>query len=102
MTARRRATGEPATGTRGGFGVIGVGLAMALCCAVPALLAGGALATLAGVVGDPFVILTVVALAAGAVGWRLPRRPGGRGRLPLSGGHGDAVSERTRTHDESE
>jgi hypothetical protein len=46
----------------------------ALCCGLPLLIAGGALAGIGGVVGNPWVIGAAVALVVGVVAWRIRRR----------------------------
>ncbi|HKN97612.1 MAG TPA: hypothetical protein VJX10_10880 [Pseudonocardiaceae bacterium] len=46
----------------------------ALCCGLPLLIAGGALAGIGSVLGSPWVIGAGVALVAGVVGWRIRRR----------------------------
>lgn len=59
------------------FGVIGLALAMVACCALPALLAGGALATLGRFIGSPFVLLAGLAVLTAATGLVLQRRRAG-------------------------
>ena len=50
----------------------------ALCCGLPLLIAGGALAGLGSVLGNPWVIGAAVALLVGVVVWRVRRRTGTR------------------------
>lgn len=56
---------------KGSFKSVGLGataaVAMVICCAAPALLAGGLLASLGAVAGNPLVIALGVALVIGAV-----------------------------------
>lgn len=79
MTTDRRHASSSTTAGRGGSGsrfrLIGVGLAVAVCCGLPVLLAGGVLAAVGGVVGNPVVILAGLAVGAGF--WRNRRRDGG-------------------------
>ena len=57
-----------------GLGVTAV-VAMVLCCAAPALLAGGLLASLGAVIRSPAVVALGVAVAGGAVAYAVgPRR----------------------------
>lgn len=49
----------------------------ALCCGLPLLIAGGALAELGSVLGNPWVIGAAVALLVAAVAWRIRRRARG-------------------------
>lgn len=56
-----------------GLGVTAV-LAMVLCCAAPALVAGGLLASLGAVIGSPAVIALGVAVVGGAVVFAVRRR----------------------------
>jgi len=59
------------TNGKGSFTGVGFGataaVAMVICCAASALLAGGLLASLGAVVGNPLVIALGVALVTGAV-----------------------------------
>jgi hypothetical protein len=48
----------------------------ALCCGLPLLIAGGALAGLGSVLGSPWLIGAAVALLAGVLVWRVRRRTG--------------------------
>lgn len=50
------------------------GLALVLCCAAPVLIAGGALATIGGIVSNGFVIALGVLIVVGAVVFALGRR----------------------------
>lgn len=61
-------------GLPGGRAVAGVGLLMMLCCAGPALIAGGALGVLGGAVGNPWLIAAGALVVAAAVGYTLYRR----------------------------
>ncbi len=87
---------------------IGVGVAAVLCCAGPALLAGGALSGIGGVVRSPWLISGGAALVVLAVAYTIvrhrQRRAGNRTdgcRAPLTGrpeGHdtsGPAHQDRT-------
>lgn len=62
----------------GGFGgllaVAGGVLAMVACCAGPALIAGGVLAGLGGVLTSPWLLAAGVLVVAAAVGYTLRRR----------------------------
>lgn len=51
----------------------GFGFAMGLCCALPLLLAGGALGGAGALLGNPWLIAAAVALVAGVVLWRVRR-----------------------------
>lgn len=59
------------TNGKGSFTGVGVGataaVAIVICCAAPALLAGGLLASVGAVAGNPLVITLGVAVVAGAV-----------------------------------
>jgi uncharacterized membrane protein YedE/YeeE len=55
------------------LGALGV-LALVLCCAGPALVAGGLLSTLGAVVSNGFVIALGLAIIAGAVVFTVARR----------------------------
>lgn len=63
---------------KGSFTGVGLGataaVAMVICCAAPAFLAGGLLASLGAVVGNPLVIALGVALVVGAVVFAVVRR----------------------------
>ncbi|MFN2506927.1 MAG: hypothetical protein ABR540_22390 [Acidimicrobiales bacterium] len=60
------------------FGGAGLGVtavfAMVLCCAAPALVAGGLLASLGAVVRSPVVIALGLAVVGGAVAFAIRRR----------------------------
>jgi len=58
---------EMARDGRGVLAGIGIGVAMVLCCAAPALVAGGALAAIGGFLGDPLVIAVGIVGVAVAV-----------------------------------
>lgn len=62
---------RPRPGT--GLGIVAA-VAMVGCCALPALIAAGALASLGGLLGNPFVVLAGLALAGAAVAYALGRR----------------------------
>lgn len=47
-----------------------------LCCGLPLLIAGGALAGLGTVLGNPWMIGAAIALLVGIVVWRIRRRAG--------------------------
>jgi len=63
---------------KGSFNGVGIGAiavaTMVICCAAPALLAGGLLASLGAVVGNPLVIALGVALVTGAVAFAVVHR----------------------------
>lgn len=62
---------------KGSFGGVGLGVTAAVAmvsCAAPALLAGGLLASLGAVAGNPLVIALGVAVVAGAVVFALVHR----------------------------
>ena len=58
-----------------GLGVMAA-VALVACCALPALIGAGLLATIGGVLRNPLIILAGVVLLVGAVGyaWRRHRR----------------------------
>lgn len=63
----------------GPFGLLlgsGVALLAAVCCAVPALIAAGALGVIGGWLGSPWVIAAAAALFVAAVVWTVTRRRG--------------------------
>ena len=53
---------------------LGVGALAVLCCAGPALLAGGALSGLGGVLGNPWLIAVGAVLVVAALGYPIARR----------------------------
>lgn len=59
---------------RGHFGALGVALAVLVCCALPALIAGGFFAAAGGLLDEPLITLAGVATVAGAVVWAISRR----------------------------
>jgi len=73
---------------RGSFHGVGLGvtaaIAMVICCAAPALLAGGLLASLGAVAGNPLVIALGLAVVAGAVVFALVHRSRHTSRPPES------------------
>jgi len=65
---------KPANSTRGPIAV-GIGaFALVLCCAGPALIAGGALGTIGAALGNPTVIAIGVVLIVTAIAITLRRR----------------------------
>ncbi|MFD4190513.1 hypothetical protein [Amycolatopsis thermoflava] len=62
------------SGLGGGLAAAGLGLLMVLCCAGPALIAGGALGALGGAVRNPWLIAAGVLMVLAAVGYALLRR----------------------------
>jgi len=58
-----------------GFGVMAA-VALVACCALPALIGAGVLATIGGVLRNPLIIGAGIVVLAGAVGyaWRRQRR----------------------------
>ncbi|GDY33532.1 hypothetical protein [Gandjariella thermophila] len=62
------------SGWGGGLAMVSLGLLMVLCCAGPALIAGGALGVLGGAVRNPWLIGAGALLVLGAVGYPLYRR----------------------------
>ena len=68
-------TGRRAKSSFGGAGLGATAvLAMVLCCAGPALVAGGLVASLGAVVRNPVVITLGLAIIAGAVVFAIRRR----------------------------
>ena len=65
---------EPPHSGRGGIAVIIGALTLVLCCAGPALIAGGALTAVGGTLGSPIVITVGVALVVTAIAITLRRR----------------------------
>lgn len=61
---------------RGAFAGIGIVLAMVLCCAGPALVAGGALTAVGGFLGNPLVIALGIVTILSASGLVMRRRAG--------------------------
>lgn len=77
---------------------IGAGLLMVLCCAGPALVAGGALGAVGRVLGNPVVVVAGIAVAAIGVVTVLARR--GRAQhdcCPPSNGHRATSAEHDQT-----
>jgi hypothetical protein len=72
MATRRRSPGAA-----GVLGLVGVGALLVVCCAGPALIAGGALGVLGGALGNPWLIGAAAIVVLAAVGYTLRRR--GRG-----------------------
>lgn len=67
-------TTPPKPGHSGaGFGILAA-IAMVSCCALPVLVAAGALASLGGLIRNPFVVLAGLALAGAAVVYAVGRR----------------------------
>lgn len=56
--------GNKPTDTRGMLATIGLGAAMLVCCALPLLLAAGALGALAGVLRSPWLLAAAAAVVA--------------------------------------
>ena len=69
-----------------GAGVVIGGLILVLCCAGPALIAGGALAAVGSILGNPAVIAAGAALLVGAVAVPYTRHARAR-RCPTAPGH---------------
>lgn len=59
---------------RGILAALGVGAAAVLCCAGPALLAGGALSGLGGALRNPWLIAAGALLIVAAIGYPIARR----------------------------
>ena len=64
-------------GIGGPLAVAGAALAMVVCCAGPALIAGGVLTGLGGVLTSPWLIGAGVLVIAAALGYTLRRRAAG-------------------------
>lgn len=75
------------------FGVLGVALIAVLCCAGPALLAGGALSGIGGVLRNPWLITIGAALVLGALSYGTARLV----RARRSAGAADCCPPPTRT-----
>ena len=60
--------------SRTGLAVGGFVLLHVLCCGLPLLIAAGALGTAGSFLGNPWIILAAVALAAAVLLWALRRR----------------------------
>ncbi len=61
-----------------GFGLMAV-VAMVTCCALPALISAGVLATIGGVVRNPLIIAAAALVLGGAVAYALRRLRRGQG-----------------------
>jgi mercuric ion transport protein len=61
-------------GLGGTLAVVGGGLLLVLCCAGPALLAGGALTAVGGVLHSPWLLVAGAVVLLGALGYVLQRR----------------------------
>ena len=69
MTTRR--TGPSAAGI---LGLVGIGALPLLCCAGPALIAGGALGVLGAALSSPWLIGATAVVVLTALGYTLRRR----------------------------
>lgn len=80
MPAAQRPPGCDRESSGTGTGTVGIGvvLLMIACCALPGLIAAGALAGLGGFVGNPWVITAAVLLAAAVIATVVRRRGSGR------------------------
>lgn len=67
------ATKRTSPSVAGILGLVGIGVLPLLCCAGPALIAGGALGALGGVLGNPWLIGATAVLVIAAVGYALRR-----------------------------
>ncbi len=91
--------GEPGKSSSAGiFAMLGVAGLAVLCCAGPALVAGGALSVIGGAVRSLWLIAAGVVLVVAAVGYTLAchRRRGGR---EGAAGSDECWPPRTRTKD---
>jgi len=71
---------EPRGPSRAGIlATVGLAAAALLCCAGPALLAGGALSGLGGLLRNPWLIGGGAAVIVAAVGYAIARHTHGRG-----------------------
>ncbi|MEU9426257.1 hypothetical protein AB0D87_26025 [Streptomyces sp. NPDC048342] len=77
---------------------IGVALLMIACCALPVLIAGGALAGLGGVLGNPWLIAAAVVLVAAAITAIVRRRRSGRDACCPPTGSPQTPADRDRSH----
>ncbi len=76
-----------------GLGAMAV-VAMVICCALPALIGAGVLATVGGVLGNPLVILAGVIVLAGAVAYTVRNQR--RGQICAPPPAKPAATERDR------
>lgn len=69
--------------------LVGIGALPLLCCAGPALIAGGALGVLGGALGNPWLIGATAVVVLAAVGYTLRRHGHGKDRACTPPGHPD-------------
>ncbi|GHE39233.1 phage holin family protein [Streptomyces lavendulocolor] len=80
MPATHRPPGRTKEHSGAGTAVAGFGIALLMiaCCALPVLIAAGALAGIGGALGNPWLIAAAVVLVAAAITVIVRRRRSGR------------------------
>ncbi|MGH3312722.1 MAG: hypothetical protein ACRDP3_19435 [Streptomyces sp.] len=100
MPATHRPPGRNKESSGAGTAAAGTGVALLMiaCCALPALIAGGALAGIGGVLGNPWLIAAAVVLVAAASTAIVRRRRSGRDACCPPTGPAKNPADRDRPH----
>ncbi|WP_149829079.1 hypothetical protein [Streptomyces tailanensis] len=99
MPATHRPPGRNKDSSGAGTAAAGIGIALLMiaCCALPVLIAGGALAGIGGALGNPWLIAAAVVLVAAAITAIVRRRRSGRDACCPPAGSLQAPADRERS-----
>jgi hypothetical protein len=93
-------TGKDSSGLGRGLAVLGAAAVLALCCAGPVLIAGGALGVAGGVLRSGWLIGAAVVVVLAAVGYTVHRRTDRHRRPDPHGGRAPVRLDTATSHPE--